>query len=190
MPFSVVDELAAAGHLTAEEYGALVLLRLNQWQHGPLPDCDDRLCRIAHVAPDRWPAVRSAIRGEFDENWAHEATNRTRRESEASHQRRSDAGRKGGRPPKWNKPDRVPGESRANGSAFVTPKPGTLREQSPALPSGKAGEEDTFAAISEPERALAWLREQGAFPGDWDELQRFLMSGKLTPAILAPSVPK
>lgn len=190
MPLSVVDELAAACHLTAEEYGALVLLRLHQWQHGPLPDRDDRLCRIAHVSPDRWPAVRSAIRGEFGENWAHEATSRARRESEATHQRRSDAGRRGGRPPKRHKPDRVPDESRANTSALVTLKAGALREESPALASGKASEQDTIRAIPDPERALAWLKEQGVFPGDWDELQRLLMAGQLTTAILTPSIPK
>ena len=58
-----------------------------------------------------------------------------------------------------------------------------------ASPSAQAGGQGPYPAIPDPESAHAWLNKRGVFPGDLDELQRLLTTGKLTPAILERSEP-
>lgn len=106
MSLSAPEELAAATALTAEEYGAYMLLRLYQWEYGTLPaDEVDRLARIAHVPTDRWPAVSAVIRSRFGPNWHHEATQQAREKASATRALLSKAGRKGGRTKDKAKPN-------------------------------------------------------------------------------------
>jgi len=75
MPLYVADYLADTAHLTAIEHGAYLMLILNYWQRGkPLPSDDTRLCRIARVPPELWPAVKAEIEEFFSEaggKWTH-----------------------------------------------------------------------------------------------------------------------
>ncbi|MCX5580220.1 DUF1376 domain-containing protein [Kaistia terrae] len=193
MPISVVEELAVASDLTAEEYGAYMLLRMHQWQYGLLPTDNDRLSRIAHVAADEWPQVASVIRPRFGPNWRHEDTHRARQKSAATHERLSNAGKKGGSSKGTAKPIASPATAQA---ASQGPSPASAglgpelsHTSSEASLVGKAGDKPPFPAIADPKAARAWLLERSVFPGDLDELQRLLVAGKLTPAILASSAP-
>jgi uncharacterized protein YdaU (DUF1376 family) len=193
MPISVVEELAAASDLTAEEYGACLLLRLHQWQYGALPKDEDRLSRIAHVAADRWPAVASVIQPRFGMNWHHEATYQARQKGAATQQRLSEAGQKGGRSKRTAKPTSVPtaaqAASQVAGPALSRLKPNPQPSVSEASLAEQAGDQNTYPAMPDREAARAWLQERRAFPGDLDELQHLLVAGKLTPADLERSAP-
>ena len=65
-----VDKLIASStELTAEEFGAHLLLMIRQWQNAgrPLPDDDRKLARISRLALRRWKqVVRPAIEKYFD----------------------------------------------------------------------------------------------------------------------------
>lgn len=54
-------ETAVTSHLTAEEFGAYERLRRHFWQHGGLPEDDDRLARITGLSLLRWQELASAI---------------------------------------------------------------------------------------------------------------------------------
>lgn len=190
MSLSAWEELAAATPLTAEEYGAYMLLRIYQWEYGALPADEDRLARIAHVATDRWPHVSAAIRPLFGAHWRHEATQQARERAAATRALLSKAGQKGGRrkakASSNERPNNVQTTSRAASLACVGPKPDALPRDGEASFSAQAGDQVPYPAIPDPEAACAWLVERSVFPGDLDELQRLLMAGELTPAILEP----
>jgi uncharacterized protein YdaU (DUF1376 family) len=198
MSISVVEELAAASALTAEEYGACILLRMYQWEYGALPTDEDRLARIAHVAGERWPAVSAVIRSRFGPNWLHEATHRAHEKASATRALLSKAGRKGGRTKGKAKPNASLTSALAIGQAVSLDtsqaaslasaglKPDALLRDGEASRSAQAGDQVPYPAISGPHAARVWLLERNVFPGDLDELQRLLMAGKLTPAILEP----
>lgn len=61
MPLYVGNYLADTAGLNAEEHGAYLLLIMHYWAHGPLPDDDARLARIAACTSARWRAVRRTI---------------------------------------------------------------------------------------------------------------------------------
>jgi uncharacterized protein YdaU (DUF1376 family) len=189
IPISPLEELTEAASLTAEEYGALMLLRIHQWVHGTLPADDDRLAMIAHVAPDRWPLVAAVILPRFGSNRVHEPTRLAHEKAAHTHELLSDAGRKGGHAKAKPKPDESQATDLATSPALAGPKPEVQPRKGQASNPPEPGHEPAYPAIRDPEAALAWLQEKGVFPGDLDELQRLLMAGKLTPAILADSMP-
>ncbi|MCX5568165.1 MULTISPECIES: hypothetical protein [Kaistia] len=198
MSISAPEELAAATALTAEEYGACILLRLYQWEYGALPTDEDRLARIAHVATDRWPAVSAEIRSRFGPNWLHEVTQQAHEKASATRALLSKAGRKGGRTQGKAKPNASLASalatrqavgldtSQAVSLASAGLKPDALPRDGEASRSAQAGDQIPYPAISDPDAARVWLLERSVFPGDLDELQCLLMAGKLTPAILEP----
>ena len=203
MPISPVDELAEACSLSAEQYGAFMLLRAFQWQYGALPVDDDQLARIARVAPEGWSSVAAIIRPRFGRNWQHEPTHLARQKAMNTRERLSNAGSKGGQAKAKAKPK--PGESQptakatslatspvasmAISQALARLKPEVQPRKCEASDPAQAGDEPAYPAISDPEAALAWLQEKDVFPADLDELQRLLMAGKLTRAILEASKP-
>ncbi|MCZ4091676.1 DUF1376 domain-containing protein [Sinorhizobium psoraleae] len=116
MPVYIGDELAETAHLTAEEYGAYACLKMHLWQHGRLPCEDERLARIARCGADRWQSVRDALWNLFEDDWRHPRLESLRVEAEETHRKRSEAGKKGGRP--------VVKKSRAISRALARKKPG------------------------------------------------------------------
>lgn len=104
MPVYVGDELAETSHINAEEYGAYALLKMHLWQHGRLPCDDERLARIAKCAAERWDFVKEAIWTLFADDWRHPRLEALRAQSEETHKKRSEAGRRGGRPRVSEKP--------------------------------------------------------------------------------------
>lgn len=206
MQIYVGDELAETSHLSAEEYGSHVRLRLHQWLHGELPQDDERLRRICLVDREHWPSIRDALAPLFDLQWHHARTAELRRKSEEKREKMAENGRKGGRP---GKPEEKPIESKskangkANGKADrkpnETPSPspsespsssGSPSRSAPAPESSaldERGEEDRrkmFKAFPQPASATegkAFLVEKGVPADQIDNCLRLLMGGNFSP---------
>jgi uncharacterized protein YdaU (DUF1376 family) len=206
MQIYVGDELAETSHLSAEEYGSHMRLRLHQWLHGELPQDDERLRRICLVDREHWPNIRDALAPLFDLQWHHARTAELRRKSEEKREKMAENGRKGGRPAK---PEAKPIESKskANGEAKgkadrkpnETPSPSPSPSESPSSsrssssssPESSAldgrGEEDrrnmfkAFPAPASASEGKAFLLSKGVPHDQIDACLRLLMGENFSP---------
>ena len=74
MWFFPADYLADTRRLTTEQYGAYLLLLMDSWTSGALPDDDDVLARVAGMDEESWAQVRPVIARYFqiaDGKWVH-----------------------------------------------------------------------------------------------------------------------
>jgi len=71
MPLYVADYLADTRRLSTLEHGAYMLLIMDYWRNGSLPDDDRKLARIVGLALDEWMEIREAIADLFHEGWTH-----------------------------------------------------------------------------------------------------------------------
>ena len=66
MPFYIGDYLADTMRLTTIQHGAYMLLMMEYWRQGPLPDDDSELAAIAKMERKQWDKdARSAVRRFF-----------------------------------------------------------------------------------------------------------------------------
>jgi uncharacterized protein YdaU (DUF1376 family) len=72
MPFFVGDYLKETRHLTTEEHGAYLLLIMQYWVKGGLPDDDSQLARIVNLSLPKWKKLRDVIQAFFYDGWHHE----------------------------------------------------------------------------------------------------------------------
>ncbi len=100
MKFYIGDYLSDTGHLTAAQHGAYCMLIFHYFRRGGLPDEDGQLSRVAAMTPDEWEENRSTIKEFFDDDWRHGRIDREIAAFEASRERSSNNGKKGGRPRK------------------------------------------------------------------------------------------
>jgi len=200
MQIYIGDELAEAQALSAEEYGAHMLLRLHQWQHGELPSDEDRLMRITRVDRDRWPDIRNALAPMFDWVWHHARTANVRKQSEAKHANLSANGKKGGRGNKADgKPMESPAYDRYKAEYKADGKQSQPQSQSPSysespLSSGSEpprenlaldkGKEDTYTRpLPKPktlEEGKTILISRGCPPEEMKKCLDMYMAGHLT----------
>ena len=71
MPLYVADYLRDTRKLTAAEHGAYLLLIMEYWTAGELPDDDRQLARIASMTPAEWKRARPNVEGFFHDGWKH-----------------------------------------------------------------------------------------------------------------------
>jgi len=75
MPLYIGDYLADTSRLTTEQHGAYLLLIMDYWRNGRLPDDDAILANIARLSPESWAKHRGVLQGFFegqDGEWVHE----------------------------------------------------------------------------------------------------------------------
>lgn len=174
MQIYIGDELAETIHLTAEEYGAHMLLRLHQWKHGELPHDEERLMRICRVDRDRWPIIRDVLAPLFDWIWHHQRTAEVRRQSEEKHANLSANGRKGGRPPKEKKADEKPMESqafdrlkaeyKADGKQSPSPSQSQSHPYSPSALTSPSDAHSQGSALDKEDKEGTYTRERLTTP--------------------------
>lgn len=105
MPLYVKDYLGATSRLTTEQHGAYMLLIMDYWLNGPLPDDDAMLAQIARLSPEQWGKHRPSIERLFsvhEGQWRHR---RIDREIEAARDRKKQAVERGkaGAKARWEK---------------------------------------------------------------------------------------
>lgn len=73
MPFYVIDYLKDTSRLTTTEHGAYLLLIMEYWRNGPLPNDDKKLSEIAMVSKFMWKKFRKNLINFFqvDEKFLH-----------------------------------------------------------------------------------------------------------------------
>lgn len=71
MPLYVADYLRDTRKLTAAEHGAYLLLIMEYWTVGNLPDDDRQLARIASMSTAEWRKARPNVQVFFHDGWKH-----------------------------------------------------------------------------------------------------------------------
>ena len=95
MPLYVSDYLGDTRRLTTLEHGAYILLIMEYWQHGGLPNDDAELAEIAGLADDEWQRVRHRISRLFKDGWRHKRIDEElAKASEISERRKASAERR------------------------------------------------------------------------------------------------
>ena len=97
MPFYPADYLADTRRLTTEQHGAYLLLLMDSWSSGALPDDDAVLARVAGLDAESWARTRPVLAGYFeitDGKWVHARIEREREHAQAYAQASSSRGKK------------------------------------------------------------------------------------------------
>lgn len=97
MRFFPADYLADTRRLTTEQHGAYLLLLMDSWSSGALPDDDAVLARVAGLDAESWARTRPAIAGYFeiaDGKWVHARIEQEREHAQAYAQASSGRGKK------------------------------------------------------------------------------------------------
>ncbi len=145
MPLYVGDYLNKTRRLTTLEHGVYFLLILDYWQNRGLPDDDATLARIVGLSEREWRKLRPVMQTFFDAAWRHDRIDEELARADAKHQKRVDAGRRGGdaTASKIFKPERTEGKpagnahSNARGNAGSN-RVGTARSNARANGAGSA----------------------------------------------------
>ena len=75
MPLYIADYLSSTNRLTTEQHGAYLLLIMDYWKNGRLPDDDSVLSSVTRLSIDRWIVLRGVLEGFFKVShgeWIHE----------------------------------------------------------------------------------------------------------------------
>lgn len=96
MPFYIADYIADTRRLRAAEHGAYLLLIMEYWQRGSLPEDDVQLARIACMSDREWKKARPIIEPLFLPGWRHKRIDDELCKADAKHERRAEAGKRGG----------------------------------------------------------------------------------------------
>lgn len=71
MPLYIADYLRDTRKLTTAEHGAYLLLIMEYWTSGELPDDDRQLARIVGMSAGEWKRARPNVEGFFLDGWRH-----------------------------------------------------------------------------------------------------------------------
>src|SRR5580765_3860253 len=97
MPLYPRDYLADTRHLTTIQHGAYLLLIMEYWSKGKLPDTDAGRRRVTAMSPKQWSTNRSDIAAMFGPDWRHERIERELQKANELRLKRAVYGAKGGR---------------------------------------------------------------------------------------------
>jgi len=103
MPLYIGDYLRDTSRLTTEQHGAYLLLIMDYWANGPLPDDDFALAQVTRLHPAAWKKNRASIARMFvvvDGVWRHKRIDEELDEARRFIEKQKANGAKGGRPKK------------------------------------------------------------------------------------------
>ena len=95
MQLWVADYLKDTRGLTTEQHGAYLLLIMEYWTKGSLPDDDKQLARIAGMAIREWRKSKPALQAFFHDGWKHRRIDEELAKAKAKHSLRQEAGKRG-----------------------------------------------------------------------------------------------
>lgn len=97
MPLYPRDYLADTRHLTTLQHGAYLLLIMEYWIKGKLPDSDAGRARVTAMTRKQWLTNRSALAAMFSPDWRHDRIERELQKANELRLKRAVFGAKGGR---------------------------------------------------------------------------------------------
>ncbi len=137
MPLYIGDYLQDTTRLTTEQHGAYLLLIMDYWTNGPLPDDDASLAQVTRLHPAAWKKNRPAIRRFFtieDGEWNHKRINDEMDKASQFIAKQKANGARGGRPKK--NPNHNPNESQKKPMGFDRDNPNHNPNESQKKPMG------------------------------------------------------
>ena len=150
MPLYIGDYLSNTSRLTTEQHGAYLLLIMDYWVNGRLPDDDAALANITKLAPDRWLATRPIIIKYFHTENGELIQNRIESEkgkAEYLSKIRSVAGSKGGSKTQANNQ----ANAQANEQHGLTPSPSPSPSPLPSPPQPPDPDKPTALPVEKKE---------------------------------------
>lgn len=131
MPLYVGDYLADTARLTTAQHGAYLLLLMDYWRNGSLPDDDAVLAQVTKCSPQEWRKIRPALVGMFqlvDGKWTHKRVEQeladSRKRSEKAEERARHAAKlRWGSDAPSNAPRNAPSMPQAMPGAKQSPSP-------------------------------------------------------------------
>jgi uncharacterized protein YdaU (DUF1376 family) len=177
MPLYIGDYLADTSRLTTEQHGAYLLLIMDYWRSGPLPDEKIVLQQVTKLTDflfkKHWPVLQKFFTL-IDGHWHHKRIDAEMAEARAGKAVASEKGRKGAQA-RWGKKD-ASGIDQAYArempeqcpSPSPSPSPtDTAKNTGPNTDGATAYAEGTNASSAAVEISKAlrgWERERGKFP--------------------------
>lgn len=101
MPLYVGDYLRDTTRLTTEQHGAYLLLIIDYWTNGNLPDDDQILAQITRLDAKRWRTAKPILASYFTVEggfWSHKRIEQELEKRRAFAEKQQANGKKGGRP--------------------------------------------------------------------------------------------
>ncbi len=115
MPLYIGDYLKDTRRLSTLEHGAYLLLIMEYWQQGGLPDDDAQLARIAGLSLSEWRSVRPTLSSFFTNGWNHERIERELAQAKDKQDKAREAALR-----RWkNRPPNPPTPSERNADAYA-----------------------------------------------------------------------
>jgi uncharacterized protein YdaU (DUF1376 family) len=96
MPLYIADYLRDTRKLTTAEHGAYLLLIMEYWTAGELPADDRQLARIVGMSAAEWRKAKPNVQEFFTSGWRHKRIDDEIAKANFKHERRSEAGKRGG----------------------------------------------------------------------------------------------
>jgi uncharacterized protein YdaU (DUF1376 family) len=93
MPLYIGDYLADTSRLTTEQHGAYLLLLMDYWKSGKLPDNDQVLAQICKLTPDAWSNAKAMLMPYFSIEqgfWVHKRVEQEIAEAKVNQQKKHD----------------------------------------------------------------------------------------------------
>lgn len=124
MPLYIADYLADTTRLTTEQHGAYLLLIMDYWRNGPLPDDDGALSQITRMQPAAWKKNRAMLVRLFrieNGEWRHKRIDEELTEAAANAKKFADRAKKAAAK-RWGKPSLQDASSNASSNSSSTTK--------------------------------------------------------------------
>lgn len=135
MPLYIGDYLQDTTRLSTEQHGAYLLLIMDYWTNGPLPDDDTALAQVTRLQPAAWKKHRPALGRLFriaDGEWRHKRIDEEHAKAVKFVEKQKANGAKGGRPKKTQNEsqDKSMGFDRDNPNKSPSPLPSQVNHPS------------------------------------------------------------
>lgn len=129
MPLYIGDYLQDTTRLSTEQHGAYLLLIMDYWTNGPLPDDDAALAHVTRLQPAAWKKNRPMLSRFFsieDGEWHHKRIDDEHAKALKFVEKQKANGAKGGRPKK------AQGESHKKPMGFDRDNPNNKPNETPS----------------------------------------------------------
>ena len=137
MPLYIGDYMSGTSRLTTEQHGAYLLLIMDYWKNGALPDNDAILAQITRLSLDAWSMHRAVLERFFaveGGEWTHK---RIEREMESAREKKQKASEKAkaAAQARWDRESRQkdgPNESNRECSGHAPSSASAMHEECPS----------------------------------------------------------